>query len=152
MTDRNGASAPSGDATMIIKFAIAAAALALSLPSAAAAQTAPKSIVSIYRIANGQQVSFLKWLARQDEMAATAGVARSQLYVHTDGDSWDYVVVYPQTTAAQDDAVDAATQKMGMNPRRGGLELRKYIASHTDTLALGPMSASDYLAWVGEKK
>lgn len=137
---------------MITKFAIAAAAFALALPSAAVAQAAPKSVVSIYRIANGQQVNFLKWLAHQDEMAATAGVARGQLYVHTDGDSWDYVVVSPQTTAAQDDAVDAVARKMGMNPRRGGLDLRKYIASHTDTMALGPMSASDYLAWVGEKK
>jgi hypothetical protein len=31
------------------------------------------------------------------------------------------------------------------------LDLRKVIASHTDTLVRGPMSPSDYLAFVGEK-
>ena len=129
----------------------AAAALACAIPGTAAAQATPSSIVSIYRVASGQQVNFLKWLARQDEISAAAGIARSQLYVHTDGDSWDYVVIAPQTTAAQDDAVAAATSKMGMNPRRGGFELRKYIASHTDTMAMGPTSAGSYLAWIGEK-
>ena len=137
---------------MKLKLAFAAAAaLAFAIPTVAAAQEAPRSIVSIYRIATGQQVAFLKWLAHQDEMAVAAGVAKSQLYVHTDGDSWDYVVVYPQTTEAQDDAVDAVAKKMGMNPRRGGLELRKHISSHTDTLARGPTTAGDYLAFVGAK-
>ena len=49
------------------------------------------------------------------------------------------------------DAVDAVARKRGMNPRRGGLELRKYIAIHTDTMAMGPTTARDYLAWIGEK-
>lgn len=137
---------------MTIKFALAAAAAIACLSAApATAQGPAKSIVSIYHIAPGQQVGFLKWLARQDETAAAAGVAKSQLYVHTDGDSWDYVVIYPQTTEAQDNAVDAATKKMGLNPSHGGLDLRKYITSHTDTFTRGPTSAGDYLAFVGEK-
>jgi hypothetical protein len=84
-------------------------------------------------------------------MAAAAGVARGQLYIHTDGDSWDYVVVSPATTEAQDDAIDAVARKRGMNPRRGGLVLRKYISSHTDSFTRGPTSAADYLAFIGEK-
>ena len=137
---------------MKLKLAFAAAtALAFAMPTVATAQEAPESIVSVYRIASGQQVAFLKWLAHQDEMAVAAGVAKSQLYVHSSGDSWDYVVIYPQTTKAQDDAIDAVAKKMGMNPRRGGLDLRKYISSHTDTMARGPTSAGDYLAFVGEK-
>jgi membrane-bound lytic murein transglycosylase B len=129
----------------------AAATLLVALPGAAVGQDAPTAIVSIYRVANGQQLGFLKWLARQDEMAAAAGIPKGQLYVHTDGDSWDYVVIAPKTTAAQDDAVDAVARKRGINPRRGGLELRKYIAIHTDTMAMGPITARDYLAWLGEK-
>jgi membrane-bound lytic murein transglycosylase B len=136
---------------MRLSLTLAAAALACALPGAASAQSEPSAIVSIYRIANGQQVNFLKWLARQEQISAAAGVPKSQLYVHTDGDSWDYVVIAPQTTKAQDEAVNAAAQKMGLNPRRGGLELRQYIASHTDTMAAGPTSASAYLAWLGEK-
>ena len=136
---------------MRLSLALAAAALACALPAAASAQSEPAAIVSIYRIANGQQVNFLKWLARQEQISTAAGLAKSQLYIHTDGDSWDYVVIAPQTTKAQDDAVDTAARKMGMNPRQGGIELRKYIAVHTDTLAMGPTSASAYLAWLGEK-
>ena len=137
---------------MAIKLAFAAAAaLACAFATPAAAQTAPRSIVSIYHVAPGQQVGFLKWLAHQDEMAAAAGVAKGQLYVHTDGDSWDYVVISPATSEAQDDAIDAVATKMGMNPRRGGLDLRKYLTSHTDTFTRGPTTAGDYLAFVGEK-
>jgi len=135
----------------ILALTAAAAALACAYAAPAVAQEAPTSIVSIYHVAPGQQVGFLKWLANQDEMAAAAGVARGQLYIHTDGDSWDYVVVAPATTEAQDDAIDAAARKKGMNPRRGGLELRKYITSHTDTFTRGPTSAADYLAFIGEK-
>ncbi len=137
---------------MKLKLAFAAAAvLACAIATPASAQSAPKSIVSIYHVAPSQQVGFLKWLAHQDEMSATAGIAKGQLYVHTDGDSWDYVVISPATTDAQDDAFDAVAKKMGMNPMRGGLELRKYITSHTDTFARGPTSASEYLSFVGEK-
>ena len=141
-----------GDHSMTIKLAFAAAAaLAFAMPSVATAQEAPESIVSVYRVAPGPHIAFLKWVAHQDEMAVAAGVAKGQLYVHTSGDSWDYMVVAPQTTKAQDDAVDAVARKMGMNPRRGGLDLRKYISSHTDTMTRGPTSAADYLASVGEK-
>lgn len=137
---------------MGIKLAFAgAAALALSIPTVANAQVAGRSLVSIYHVAPGQHIGFLKWLDHQDQMAASAGVAKGQLYVHTDGDSWDYVVVYPVTTEAQDAAVDAVATKMGMNPARGGLELRKYISSHTDTFTRGPMTAGDYLKSMGEK-
>ncbi len=139
---------------MKLKLAFAAAAavaLAFAMPTVATAQDTPKSIVSMYRIAPGQQLAFLKWLAQQDEMAVAAGVAKGQLYVHTSGDSWDYLVIAPDTTKAQDDAVDAVARKMGMNPRRGGLDFRKYISSHTDTMTRGPITAGEYLAWVGEK-
>ncbi|HEU4704697.1 MAG TPA: hypothetical protein VFS45_03170 [Sphingomicrobium sp.] len=132
-------------------LAAAAAALTLACATPALAQEAPGSIVAIYHVAPGQHVGFLKWLAHQDEMAVAAGVARSQLHVHMDGDSWDYVVISPVTTEAQDDAVDAVARKMGMNPRRGGLDLRKYLTSHTDTFTRGPTTAAEYLAFIGEK-
>lgn len=131
-------------------LAAAAAAIAFAFTAPASAQTAGRSLVSIYRVAPGQQIGFLKWLDHQDQMAAAAGIAKSQLYVHTDGDSWDYVVVYPVNTEAQDAAVDAVAKKMGMNPARGGIELRKYISSHTDTFTRGPMTAGDYLKSMGE--
>jgi membrane-bound lytic murein transglycosylase B len=129
----------------------AAAAIACTFATPAAAQEAGRAIVQIYHVAPGQHVAFLKWLDQQDRVAAAAGVARGQLYAHTDGDSWDYLVISPATTEAQDAAIDAAGKKMGINMMRGGIELRKYITSHTDTFTRGPMSAADYLATLGEK-
>jgi len=129
----------------------AAAAIALAFATPAVAQTAGRSLVSIYHVAPGQHISFLKWLDQQDQMSAAAGIAKGQLYVHTDGDSWDYVVVFPVNSEAQDAAFDAVATKMGRNPARAGLELRKYITSHSDTFTRGPMSAGDYLKSMGEK-
>ena len=134
-----------------ITLTAAAAALAMAFAAPASAQPNDKAIVSIYHCAPGQQGDFLKWLDQQDRISAAAGIAKGQLYAHTDGDSWDYVVIYPANTAAQDDAFDAAGKKMGINTTRGGLELRKYLSSHTDTFVRGPMTAAEYLAFVGEK-
>lgn len=81
-----------------------------------------------------------------------AGVAASQIYVHTSGDSWDYLVINPVTTDAQDDAIDAAAKKMGIaNGPRASIEFRTMIASHTDTTANGPQTAAQILAALGEK-
>lgn len=129
----------------------AAAALTCMLAAPASAQVAGQAIIAIYHVAPGQQVNFLKWLDRQDRIATAANIPRGQFYAHMDGDSWDYLVINPVTTPAQDAAVEAAGKRMGVNTMRGGLDLRKYITSHTDTYVRGPMSAADYLALLGEK-
>jgi ABC-type glycerol-3-phosphate transport system substrate-binding protein len=138
---------------MKLKLAIAAAsALAFAIPSTASAQDAGQAIVSIYHAAPGHQVELLKWLAQQDRIAAAAGQPASQIYVHTDGDSWDYMMIAPATTQAQDDAFDAAARKMGLPAGpRAGIELRKHIQSHTDTFVRGPVSAAQILTALGEK-
>jgi cellobiose-specific phosphotransferase system component IIB len=106
-----------------------------------------KAIVSIYRIAPGKHVDFLKWMAAREALSKEAGVGATQWYVHTDGDSWDYVLIAPQTTPEQDKKLDALAAKAGLT---GGyasaLELRQYMASHTDTMAMGPMSAAEIVA------
>ena len=69
----------------------------------------------------------------------------------TDGDSWDYLAIDPVTTPAQDAAIDAARRKMGLGVGPGqALELRKYISMHTDTFAIGPVTAAQYLALAGQ--
>ena len=131
---------------------ILAAAAACAFASPAIGQEAPQHIVSLYRAAPGQQVALLKWMARQDQAAVAAGLPAAQIYVHTSGDSWDYMVINPVTTKAQDDAVDAAATKMGITSGpRAGIEFRTMIASHTDTTSNGPMTAAQILARLGEK-
>ena len=128
----------------------AAAACAFSVP--AIGQDVPQHIVSLYRAAPGQQVALLKWMAQQDRASAAAGIGPSQIYVHTSGDSWDYLVINPVTTKAQDDAIDAAAKQMGLaTGPRASIQFRTMIATHTDTTATGPQSAAQILAALGEK-
>ena len=138
---------------MFAKYLAASAAAAmLCLASPIAAAEPGKVIVSLYRAAPGKQVALLKWMAQQARAAEAAGVASSQIYVHTSGDSWDFLVINPQTTAAQDDATDAAAKKLGIvTGPKASIEFRTMIGSHTDTYANGPMSAAQILAELGEK-
>lgn len=130
----------------------AAAATTLGFTTPLAAAEPGKSIVSLYRAAPGQQVALLKWMAQQDQAATAAGVAPSQIYVHTSGDSWDYLVITPTTTKEQDDATEAAARKLGIaSGPRASIQFRTMIAVHTDTYADGPMTAAQILAQIGEK-
>ena len=130
----------------------AAAAVVCTFSTPAVGQNTPQHIVSLYRAAPGQQVALLKWMARQDQASQAAGLPASQIYVHTSGDSWDYLVINPVTTKAQDDAIDAAAKKLGIafGPR-ASVEFRTMIASHTDTTSNGPTTAAQILAELGEK-
>ena len=139
----------------LMKLAAAAALGAIASGTIVYAQGAspqpPKARVALYRAAPGQQVALLKWLAAQDRAAQAAGVPTGQLYAHTDGDSWDYLAIDPVTTPAQDAAVEASQRKMGLGTGPAqSLELRKYIAMHTDTFVIGPVSAAQYLALAGQ--
>jgi len=139
----------------LIKLGLAAAAGALASGTIVYAQAGspepPKARIAIYRAATGQQVGLLKFLAAQDRATQAAGLPTGKLYAHTDGDSWDYIAIDPVTTPAQDAAVDAAAKKMGMPTGvASNLELRKYIAQHTDTFVIGPVTAAQYLAMAGQ--
>lgn len=134
----------------LMKLAAAATIGAVAASSVVYAQSSPaepRAMVSLYHAAPGQQEALLRWLAGQNRAAQAAGVAPTMLYVHTDGDSWDYMGVAPVTTVAQDQAIEAAARRLGVSAGpRASLELRKYITSHTDTATIGPISAEQALA------
>ena len=133
---------------LISKLAATAAVTACaSFAAPASAQGEPgRAVVSLYHAVPGQQEALLRWMADQDRASIAAGVGASQIYVHTDGDSWDYMVINPATTDAQDAAIEAAAKKMGISyGMRASLDFRKYIATHTDTLVRGPASAAQIL-------
>lgn len=139
----------------LMKLAAAAALGAIASGTIVYAQAGspqpPKARIAIYRAAPGQQVALLKWLDAQNRAAQAAGLPVGQLYAHTDGDSWDYLAIDPVTTPAQDAAVDAAAKKMGLaTGPASNIEFRKYIAVHTDTFAIGPVTPGQYLAMVGQ--
>lgn len=113
------------------------------LPMTAAAQEPDRVMISIYHVAPGKHVEFLRWQAARDAAATDAGLKPAQWYAHVDGDSWDYVSISPITTDAQDEKVDSILKGKKLTVGyKAAIEFRTMIASHTDTMARGPTTAS----------
>jgi hypothetical protein len=125
---------------------------------AAYAQTAkseakdpPTARVALYRVASGRQLDFLKWMAETDAIDKEAGVPVSQVYAHTNGDSWDYMQIAPDLTREQQAKVDEVSKRHGRKTGiQAGLEFRTFIAWHTDTMTVGPMTAAELVAAAGK--
>jgi len=122
--------------------------LALLLAMPAFAADVPRMLVEIYRIAPGQHTAFLEAIAKYDEANKMAGLPARQLYVHSDGASWDFMLIQPaETPDDKKAALNAAWQKLGLPSGADFfLSFRQYIAEHTDTFVSGPTTAADYLA------
>lgn len=122
--------------------------LALLLAVPAFAADVPRMVVEIYRIAPGQHTAFLEAIAKYDEANKMAGLPPRQLYVHSDGASWDFMLIQPaETPDDKKAALAAAWQKLGLPSGADFfLSFRQYIAEHTDTFVSGPTTAADYLA------
>jgi hypothetical protein len=143
----------------LICAAAAAASPTVAAPAAPAPTAAPTGAgptsasvaIEIYRIAPGQQEAFLRFIALCDQVNIAAGVAPRQLYVHQDGASWDFLLIQPEDyTPEQDAALRAAGERLGLPTGANFFfAIRRYIAEHTDTAALGPTTAADYLARTG---
>jgi hypothetical protein len=116
----------------------------LLLPQWSRAADAPgKAIVALYRVAPGKHLEFLKWMAAREAIDKEVGVPATQWYMHTNGDSWDFVAIGPALSDAQQDKVDAAAKKKGLTTGiQASLEFRQFVSSHTDTFVNGPTSAT----------
>ncbi|MDB6164600.1 MAG: hypothetical protein JWL98_2032 [Xanthomonadaceae bacterium] len=133
-------------------FAVLSATAMLVASTSVLAQDHGKtSIVSIYRIAPGKHLAFLKWMAAREATDREAGIAATQWYRHLDGDSWDYVAIAPNPDDAMSSKGDAAAKKHGMSTgMKAGLELRELMAVHTDTIAAGPSTAAELVQEAGQ--
>lgn len=131
--------------TRALCIALASAALlGVAVPAAPAQDHGGTAIVSIYRVAPGKHLAFLKWMAAREAAAREAGVADTKWYRHLDGDSWDYIAIAPDHDPALDAKADAAARKHGLaTGMKGGLELRELMAFHTDTIVAGPATAEE---------
>lgn len=124
---------------------------ALAASSSAWAQegtAAPRTMIEIYKIAPGQHEAFLKEIARYDEANRLAGVPPRQLYVHSDGADWDFILIQPDEYPPEKQAaLDKAWKQLGLPTGADFfLNYRRFVADHTDTVAIGPTSAAAYLA------
>ena len=107
--------------------------------------------ISIYEVAPGRHLDFLKWMAAREEVARAAGVPATQVYAHLDGDRWDYVVIWPLTTPEQDRKMDELAAARGFKTGfPAALEFRELLSSHTDTVAAGPTTATALVVAAGK--
>lgn len=117
-----------------------------------AAQAAGTVVVSIYHIAPGKHLEFLRLQAQNEAIAKEAGVPPTQWYAHNDGASWDYISISPAPTPAQDARLDAISRQRGLPTGfAAGLHFRQFITSHTDTFASGPTRATDLVAAAAQR-
>lgn len=127
------------------RIALLLLAVCLSLP-ALAQDPPPRSVVSIYHVAPGKHVDFLKWMAAREAIDVEAGVQATQWYVHVTGDSWDFVGISPDIDDATADKVEEMARKRGLKVGPpASVEFRTMIGSHTDTIAVGPTTAARLL-------
>ena len=136
----------------LVLVAIAGFAPRASAQAARAERKEPPHVrVALYRIAPGKQLDFLKWVAENDAIDKEAGVPASQLYAHTNGDSWDYMHIAPDLSKEQQAKVDDVTRKHGRKTGfAASLEFRTFVAWHTDTDAIGPVTAAELVASAGK--
>jgi hypothetical protein len=128
----------------LISFAAPAAIAQTAKPEA---KDPPTARVVLYRVAPGKQLEFLKWMAETDAIDKEAGVPVSQVYAHTNGDHWDYMQIAPDLTKEQQAKVDEVSKKRGRKVGiQASLEFRTFIAWHTDTMTVGPMTATEMVA------
>ena len=119
--------------------------LTLSIVEAA---DVPRKLVEIYRIAPGQHQAFLEFIARCDEANKRAGLPPRELYVHSDGAGWDFMIIQPASTPEdRRAALDAAWDELGLPSGADFfLQFRTFVAEHEDTFVKGPTTAADFLS------
>jgi len=112
--------------------------------------------IAIYNVSPGKHLEFLKWSAQQEAIAKEAGARPTMWFRHLDGASWDYIAIARVGTGAQEEELskktDAIAKAKGLATGAAGqLEFRALIRTHTDTYAMGPMTAEE-LVKEAEKK
>jgi hypothetical protein len=135
---------------LLAATALGIAILATALPTAAQ-EEAPTSIISLYRVAPGKHLEFLKWMAVREASDREIGVTATQWYAHQTGDSWDYIAIAPDLDKAMTERSDAEAKKRGLTTgARASLEFRQVMAEHTDTIAAGPYTAEQLVQQAGK--
>ncbi len=129
----------------------------LSAPSFSNDEPWPEATFEIYRLAPGQHEEFVRRVALADQMRAAAGLAPVRLYFHQSGDAWDVLALKvaseDEMTPEQEAAMEARGRELGVPTGPAYFaDLRTTIAEHTDTHAVGPVSAAQWLARLEERR
>jgi hypothetical protein len=128
------------------------AAMLLAVASIAPAVADGEKMIEIYHIAPGKHVEFLKLIAQYDEANRQAGLPARELYVHSDGAAWDFLLIQDEDVAPDKAKLrNEALKKLGApTGAKFWVAIRQTIAEHTDTVATGPTTAGDWLKKLGD--
>lgn len=134
--------------TIALATALAlASAVSLSTTAAEATPPMPESMIEVFNIVPGKHEQFLEKLAHVEAISERLGLPKNDLYIHDGGASWDFILIKRK---GQDKAKFAELIRiLRAEGYPGGpdyfFESRKVFASHEDTSALGPTTATEYL-------
>jgi hypothetical protein len=112
------------------------------------AQEGTRQLVSIYNVATGKHLQFLKWQAEREAVDKEIGAPPTKWYVHQEGAGWDYISISEEPDAAKAAELDKKRvellKKKGMTTgMAASLEFRQFVGNHTDTYAGGPYTAAE---------
>ncbi len=138
--------------SLIVLGAVIVSALANVTPAGADdGKPWPEAQFEIFKLAPGRQEAFIRKLAQWDQVSAAGGQPPTQMFMHEDGEDWDVLLFKPfpavPITTAQQAAMVAKADELHLKTGSAFfLEIRKNMASHTETKAQGPISAAQWLA------
>lgn len=111
----------------------------------------PEAQFEVFRMAPGKQEAFIRKLALWDLVSQAGGQPATQMFIHEDGEGWDVLLFkpFPKTpiSPAQQATMDAKAEELHLKTGVAfWLEMRQNVADHTETKALGPLTAAQWLA------
>lgn len=126
----------------------------LTITQTAIAGDSKDKLVEIFHVAPGQHEAFLRHIQLVDEVNIMAGLPPRELYVHSNGNGWDYMLIQPaHVPDDKRDALNAAWEKLGLpSGINYFIEFRKLISNHEDTFVTGPITAKEYLSGIDKSK
>jgi hypothetical protein len=137
--------------TLAASFATIVPASAQTSPAApaAAAEAWPEAWFEIFKLAPGKQEDFIRRLDQTDQVRAAAGLPPVQIFFHENGAEFDVILFKPVAAAPtpeQEAKMAAKRKELGIPSGPAYfVDIREFIASHTDSKTIGPVSAGQWI-------
>lgn len=111
----------------------------------------PKASIEIFRIAPGMHEAFIREIARYDQVLKAGEQPPIKIFIHDEGSEWDVIIYKPEgeinPNAAQRARMDAKSRELQIESGPAYfVHLRQMVAEHSDSRAIGPISAGEWLA------
>ena len=148
-----------------MKATACALALVIATVAPAAAQTAPgaapaankwpEAWFEIFRLVPGKQEDFVRRIDQSDQVRAAAGLPPTQLFFHENGADFDVILFKPVSdvplTPDQEAKMAAKRKELGIPSGPAYfVDIREFVAGHTDSQTVGPVSAGQWLRRLDE--